>query len=65
MINTSWARKLRAFEVDSRVPNAAALGPLLVTFNAGKGTCARLAARAAISASVVMAVSGLVSPDHE
>lgn len=56
MINAGGTRKLRAFEVDSRVPNAAALSPLLVPFSARKGTCARLAAGAAISAEVVMAV---------
>lgn len=56
MINAGGTRKLRAFEVDSRVPNTAALSPLLVPFSTRKGTCARLAAGAAISAEVVMAV---------
>lgn len=56
MINASGARKLRALEVDSRVPNAAALSPLLVPFNAGERTCARLAPGAAIFAEVFMAV---------
>lgn len=65
VINAGGARKLRALEVDSRVPNAAALSPLLVPFSAGKGTCARLAAGAAIFAEVVMAVWGRVSYDHE
>lgn len=56
VINASGARKLRALEVDSRVPNAAALSPLLMPFSAGEGTCSRLAPGAAIFAEVVMAV---------
>lgn len=56
MIDASGARKLRALEVDSRVPNAAALSPLLMPFSAGEGTCSRLAPGAAIFAEVVMAV---------
>lgn len=65
MINAGGARKLRALEVDSRVPNAAALSPLLMPFSAGEGTCARLAAGAAIFVEVVMAVWGRVSSDLE
>ena len=66
VVNAGGARKLRALEVDSRVPNAAALSPLLVPFSAGKGTCACLAAGAAIFAEVVVAIwSWVVSYDHE
>lgn len=65
VVNAGGARKLRALEVDSRVPNAAALSPLLVPFSAGKRTCACLAAGASIFAEVVVAIWSWVSYDHE
>lgn len=65
VVNASRARELRALEVDSRVPNAVTLSPLLVPFSARKGTCASLAAGAAIFAEVVVAIWSWVSYDHE
>lgn len=65
MVNAGGARKLRALEVDSRVPNAVALSPLLVPFSAGKRTCACLAAGTAIFAEVVVAIWSWVSYDQE
>lgn len=65
MVNAGGARELRALEVNSRIPNAVALSPLLVPFSAGEGTCACLAAGAAIFAEVVVAIWRWVSYDHE
>lgn len=65
VVNAGRARKLRALEVDSRVPNAVALSPLLVPFSAGKRTCACLAAGTAIFAEVVVAIWSWVSYDQE
>lgn len=65
VVNAGRARKLRALEVDSRVPNTVALSPLLVPFSAGKGTCACLAAGAAVFAEIVVAIWSWVSYDHE
>lgn len=56
VVNAGGARKLRALEVYSRVPNAVALSPLLVPFSAGEGTGACLAAGTAIFAEVVVAI---------
>lgn len=64
VVNAGGARKLRALEVDSRVPNTVALSPLLVSFSAGEGTGACLAAGAAIFAEVVVAIRSWVSYDH-
>lgn len=56
VVNAGGARELRALEVNSRIPNAVALSPLLVPFSAGERTCACLAAGAAIFAEVVVAI---------